>query len=57
MMDEAKRFVSVDEERLEELEGKAKDYDWKCGYVRGIEDGIAYATELLQALGQTERSE
>lgn len=56
-MDEKQKFVSVDAECLRELEDKAKDYEWKCGYIRGIEDGIAYATEILQAMGQMKRSE
>lgn len=56
-MDEKQKFVSVDAEYLRELEDKAKDYEWKCGYIRGIEDGIAYATEILQAMGQMKRSE
>lgn len=48
-------FATVSKEYLKELEDLANTSNWQRGYISGVDDGIAFAERILQAL-QTERS-
>ena len=49
-------LVTVSKEYLKKLEDLADTSSWQRGYISGVDDGIAFAERILQAL-QTERSE
>lgn len=50
-------FVSVETKYLETLEESYKTTEWQKGYIAGIDDGIAFAERILQAMQQKRSDE